>query len=166
MRLFSLAPHLSKQTLSLQETRRPAAQGLKAVWSISSSILSPSSYVAHLYAAARWETVLKGHWFQTSLRGEGEVTGLQPAARGLPFLSASLLTASRNDSVEESLTQSAWSDQHDSATRNAAYALMDLILINMVTSSWRVSDQHLAYSSVKITIRCFFFFCQEGLLFY
>jgi len=101
---------------------------------------------------ARRETVLKD-WLG---RGEGEVPGLQPAARGLPFLSAMLPSVSDNDSVEESPTQSAWSDQRDSATLNAYYALMDLILINTMTSSRRVSDLHLACSTVKITISCFF----------
>lgn len=162
MRLFSLAPHLSKQTLSLQEIRSPAAQGLKAAWSISSSILSPCSYAAHLYTAAG-ETGQTGNGVKRPLisgwlergREEGEVTGLQPVARGLPFLSALLLTVSRNDSVE-SPTQSAWSDQRDSAALNAYYALMDLILINTMTSSGRVSDLHLSCSTVKITFGCFF----------
>ncbi len=40
---------------------------------------------------------------------------------------------------------------------------MDLILINMVTSSQRGSDQHLACSSVKITIRCCFVFLSRRL---
>lgn len=91
--------------------------------------------------------------FEGGGRGHGSTACSESSALPLSLRAA-------NDSVEESPTQSVWSDQRDSATPNAYYALMDLILINMVTSSQRVSDQHLACSFVEITIRCFFVFFQ------
>ncbi len=107
MRLFSLAPYLSKQTLSLQETRRPESV-LINIFLDTFSLQLRGAPVRSRQMRNGVKRPLISDRFEGGGRGHGSTVCSERSA--LP-----LLSASRNDSVEKSPTQSAWSDQHDSA---------------------------------------------------